>query len=194
MVAAGTLRGMRARTRLPGIVVVEPAVHRDARGFFVETFRAEQAEALGIRETWVQDNHSRSSRGVLRGMHFSVGAGQAKLVRCARGRILDVVVDIRRGSPTFGDWESVVLDDDDHRQVYVPVGFAHGFVVMSDVADVVYRCSGYYDPAVEKGFAWDDPDVAIDWPADVQVEVSARDADAPRLAEIAADLPFVYTG
>jgi dTDP-4-dehydrorhamnose 3,5-epimerase len=185
---------MRASTRLPGIVVLEPAVHRDRRGFFVETFRTETAAALGIHETWVQDNHSRSSRGVLRGMHFSVGAGQAKLVRCARGRIMDVVVDIRRGSPTFGDWEAVVLDDEDHRQIYIPVGFAHGFVVLSDVADVVYRCSNYYDPAVEKGFAWDDPDVAIDWPADVAVEVSARDADAPRLADIAGDIPFVYAG
>jgi dTDP-4-dehydrorhamnose 3,5-epimerase len=179
-------------TRLQGIVVVEPAVHRDARGFFVETFRAETAERLGIREEWVQDNHSRSARGVLRGMHFSVGRGQAKLVRCARGAILDVVVDIRRGSPTFGRWDAVVLDDVDHRQIYVPVGFAHGFVVVSDVADVAYRCSNYYDPAVEQGFAWDDPDVAIDWPADLEVEVSARDSGAPRLAEIASDLPFVH--
>lgn len=181
-------------TRLRGVVVVEPAVHRDARGFFVETFRAETAERLGIREGWVQDNHSRSARGVLRGMHFSIGEGQAKLVRCARGRVLDVVVDIRRGSPTFGRWDSVVLDDVDHRQIYIPVGFAHGFVVLSEVADVAYRCSNYYDPAVERGFAWDDPDVAIDWPADVEVEVSARDAGAPRLADIAAGLPFVYTG
>ena len=178
-------------TELDGLVVIEPVVHRDARGFFVETFRAEALEALGVRETWVQDNHSRSARGVLRGMHFSVGEGQAKLVRCARGRILDVAVDIRRGSPTHGRWQAVELDDESHRMVYLPVGFAHGFVVLSDVADVAYRCSNYYDPAVERGFAWDDPDVGIAWPEGVEVEVSARDASAPRLAEIADDLPFV---
>src|SRR5688572_22242740 len=143
-------------TELDGLVVIEPVVHRDARGFFVETFRAEALEALGVRETWVQDNHSRSARGVLRGMHFSVGEGQAKLVRCVRGRILDVAVDIRRGSPTYGRWQAVELDDESHRMVYLPVGFAHGFVVLSDVADVAYRCSNYYDPAVERGFAWDD--------------------------------------
>lgn len=176
-------------TALDGLVVIEPVVHRDARGFFLETFRADSLEALGVAERWVQDNHSRSAYGVLRGMHFSVGRGQAKLVRCARGRILDVAVDIRRGSPTYGRWEAVELDDELHRMVYLPVGFAHGFVVLSDVADVVYRCSDYYDPATERGFAWDDPDVAIAWP-DVPVAVSARDVSAPRLAEIAADLPF----
>ncbi len=177
-------------TELDGLVIIEPVVHRDARGFFVETFRADALEALGVVETWVQDNHSRSSRGVLRGMHFSVGDGQAKLVRCARGRILDVAVDIRRGSPTYGRWQAVELDDESHRMVYLPVGFAHGFVVLSDVADVAYRCSNYYDPAVERGFAWDDPDVAIAWP-DLAVEVSDRDASAPRLADIANGLPFV---
>jgi len=181
-------------TALPGVLVVEPAVHRDARGFFLETFREDAARDLGIREHWVQDNHSRSARGVLRGMHFAVGAGQAKLVRCPRGRILDVVVDIRRGSPTYGRWDSVVLDDEHHRQIYIPVGFAHGFVVLSEVADVAYRCSNYYDPAVERGFAWDDPDVGIDWPTGLEVEVSARDADAPRLADIADDIPFAYAG
>jgi dTDP-4-dehydrorhamnose 3,5-epimerase len=181
---------MRATpTSLEGMLVVDPVVHRDARGFFHETFRADDMVRLGIDETWVQDNHSRSVRGVLRGMHFSIGEGQAKLVRCARGRILDVAVDIRRGSPTYGRWESVTLDDEDLRLVYLPVGFAHGFVVLSEVADVVYRCSSYYDPAVERGFAWDDPDVAIAWP-DMPVEVSARDAAAPTLAEIAGDLPF----
>jgi dTDP-4-dehydrorhamnose 3,5-epimerase len=183
-----------APTRLPGVVVMEPAVHRDARGFFLETFRADAADAAGIRERWIQDNHSRSARAVLRGMHFAVGDGQAKLVRCARGRVLDVVVDIRRGSPTFGRWDSVVLDDEDHRQIYIPVGFAHGFMVLSDIADVAYRCSNYYDPAVERGFAWNDPDVGIRWPEDMDPEVSARDAAAPRLAEIADDIPFVYAG
>ena len=181
-------------TALPGVLVVEPAVHRDARGFFLETFREDAAHDIGIREHWVQDNHSRSARGVLRGMHFAVGAGQAKLVRCPRGQILDVVVDIRRGSPTYGRWDAVVLDDEDHRQIYIPVGFAHGFVVLSEVADVAYRCSNYYDPAVERGFAWDDPEVGIEWHSDLEPEVSARDADAPRLADIADDIPFAYAG
>jgi dTDP-4-dehydrorhamnose 3,5-epimerase len=178
-------------TLLPGLVVVEPVVHRDARGFLHESFRADRMADLGIQENWVQDNHSRSARGVLRGMHFSVGDGQAKLVRCARGAVLDVAVDIRRGSPTYGRWEAVVLDDESHREVYLPVGFAHGFVVISEVADVIYRCSSYYDPAVERGFAWDDPDVAIPWP-DLEMEVSARDASAPRLRDIAGELPFAY--
>ncbi len=122
-------------------------------------------------------------------MHFSLGPGQAKLVRCARGEILDVAVDIRPGSPTYGRWEAVTLDDVTLRQVYLPVGFAHGFVVVSEVADVVYRCSSYYDPRYERGFAWDDPEVAIAWP-EGPVEVSARDADAPTLAEIADTLAF----
>lgn len=178
-------------TSLPGVVVIEPRVHRDARGFFLEVFRAEGLAGLGIEETWVQDNHSRSTHGVLRGMHFSVGAGQAKLVRCARGAIVDVAVDIRRGSPTYGRWDAVRLDDVSLRAVYLPVGFAHGFVVVSDVADVVYKCSSYYDADVERGFAWDDPDVGIRWP-DVDVEVSERDASAPRLREIAGELPFSY--
>jgi dTDP-4-dehydrorhamnose 3,5-epimerase len=177
-------------TRLDGLVVLEPVVHADPRGFFLETFRADALASLGIREEWVQGNHSRSAHGVLRGMHFAVGEGQAKLVRCARGCIWDVAVDIRRGSPTFGRWEAVELDDEAHRAVYVPIGFAHGFVVVSDVADVVYQCSSYYDPAVERGFAWDDPEVGIAWP-DVPVTVSARDADAPLLSEIADALPFV---
>lgn len=185
---------MRATTtKLPGMVVIEPVVHRDRRGFFAETFRADELEGLGVRENWVQDNHSRSARGVLRGMHFSVGAGQAKLVRCARGSILDVAVDIRRDSPAFGRWESVTLDDEDLRMVYLPIGFAHGFVVLSETADVVYRCSSYYDGALEKGFAWDDPDVGIAWPEGPRT-ISDRDASAPRLADIAEDLPFSYRG
>lgn len=180
-------------TELPGVLLLEPAVHGDARGFFVETFRESELAALGVHERWVQDNHSRSARGVLRGMHFSVGEGQAKLVRCASGAILDVAVDIRRGSPAFGCWQAVELDDRAHRQVYLPVGFAHGFVVLSESADVTYKCSSYYDPALERGFAWDDPDVGIEWTVS-DPSLSERDRDAPRLAEIAGDLPFVYPG
>jgi dTDP-4-dehydrorhamnose 3,5-epimerase len=173
------------------MLVIEPDVHRDGRGFFAETYRAERLVELGIDERWVQDNHSRSVRGVLRGMHFSLGEGQAKLVRCARGAVLDVAVDIRRGSPTYGRWDAVRLDDVGLRAVYLPVGFAHGFVVVSDVADVVYKCSGYYDTELERGFAWDDPDVGIRWP-ELDVELSERDAAAPRLREIADEIPFAY--
>jgi dTDP-4-dehydrorhamnose 3,5-epimerase len=177
-------------TRLEGLVLLEPDVHGDARGFFLESYRANVWAQHGIEETFVQDNHSRSGRGVLRGMHFSVGAGQAKLVRCARGRILDVVVDLRRASPTYGEWEGVELDDEHARQLYIPVGFAHGFCVLSEVADVAYKCSTYYDGAVERGFRYDDPAVGIVWPADIALLVSQRDAQAPTLDEIAGELPF----
>jgi len=174
------------------MVVLEPEVNRDPRGFFVETFRAERLAELGIHDDWVQDNHSRSTRGVLRGMHFSLGEGQAKLVRCARGAVVDVAVDIRRGSPTYGRWDAVRLDDVALRAVYLPAGFAHGFLVVSEVADVVYKCSSYYDPELERGFAWDDPDVGVRWP-EIDIEVSERDAAAPRLREIALEIPFVYS-
>jgi len=177
-------------TRLDGLVLLEPAVHGDARGFFLESYRANVWAEHGVADSFVQDNHSRSARGVLRGMHFSIGAGQAKLVRCARGRILDVVVDLRRASPTYGEWESVELDDERARQLYIPVGFAHGFCVLSDVADVTYKCSTYYDGAIERGFRYDDPDVAIAWPGDVELLVSERDRHAPTLAQIAGELPF----
>lgn len=180
-------------TRIAGLVHLAPTVHGDDRGFFVETLRREQLAAVGIDIDFVQHNHSRSAHGVLRGMHFSVGDGQAKLVRCARGRILDVVVDVRHGSPTFGEWESFSLDDVEHDQLFVPVGFAHGFVVLSEIADVIYLCSSYYDGSVERGFAWDDPDVAIEWP-DVPIQVSDRDQAAPRLRDIAAEIPFSWPG
>jgi dTDP-4-dehydrorhamnose 3,5-epimerase len=177
-------------TRLEGPLLLEPAVHGDPRGFFVESYRANVWAEHGIGETFVQDNHSRSGRGVLRGMHFSIGAGQAKLVRCARGTILDVVVDLRRASPTYGQWETHELDDEHARQLYVPIGFAHGFCVLSEVADVTYKCSSYYDGAVERGFRYDDPDVGIDWPRDMKLLVSQRDVEAPTLREIADELPF----
>ncbi len=177
-------------TRLSGPILLEPDVHGDVRGFFVESYRANVWAEHGIGDTFVQDNHSRSGRGVLRGMHFAIGAGQAKLVRCARGRVLDVVVDLRRSSPTYGEWEAVELDDERARQLYVPVGFAHGFCVLSELADVTYKCSTYYDAAIERGFRYDDRAVAIAWPADIELLVSRRDAQAPTLAEIAAELPF----
>ena len=177
-------------TRLDGLVLLEPVVHGDARGFFMESYRANVWAEHGVTDTFVQDNHSRSARGVLRGMHFSIGDGQAKLVRCARGHIWDVVVDIRPGSATFGEWEGFDLDDEQARQIYVPIGFAHGFVALSDVADVVYKCSTYYDPAVERGFRYDDPEVGVAWPADLDLRVSDRDRAAPLLKDIAATLSF----
>lgn len=178
------------QTTLAGVLQIEPAVHGDHRGFFAETFRADAWSAAGIDAAFVQDNHSRSRRGTLRGMHFQIAPGQAKLVRCARGAIFDVVIDLRRGSPTFGSWEGFVLDDESMRQLYVPIGFAHGFCVTSDIADVVYKCSSYYDAATESGIAYDDPDVGIAWPLGVEPIVSERDQTAPRLADVANTLPF----
>jgi dTDP-4-dehydrorhamnose 3,5-epimerase len=180
-------------TSLPGLAVVEPRVHADDRGFFLESFRADRLAELGIRDEWVQDNHARSVRGVLRGMHFALPPGQVKLVRCARGAIMDVCVDIRVGSPTFGRWEAVRLDDEALRELYVPIGFAHGYVVLSEVADVCYRCSSYYDPALEREISAHDPDLGIDWP-DMPVVLSDRDRAAPRLSEVAAVLPFRFGG
>ncbi len=151
---------------MQGLVVLEPRAFPDERGFFCETYRREWHEQAGIPDgqEFVQDNHSRSTRGVVRGMHFQIGSGVAKLVRCARGSILDVAVDLRHGSPTYGRWEGVELSDENMRSLYVPIGFAHGFCVLSDVADVIYKQSTYYDPEVERGIAWDDPDVAVRWP------------------------------
>jgi dTDP-4-dehydrorhamnose 3,5-epimerase len=177
-------------TSLDGVLLLEPAVHGDDRGFFVETFRANVWGELGIDVEFVQDNHSRSRRGTLRGMHFQTDPGQAKLVRCARGQILDVVVDLRRDSDTFGRWDGHELDDANLRQLWVPVGFAHGFCVLSEEADVVYKCSSYYDPATEAGIAYDDPDVGIAWP-NLELLVSERDRAAPRLADITESLTFL---
>ncbi len=176
-------------TKLDGVVLVEPQVHGDERGFFVETFSRDAWRALGVDAEFVQHNHSRSSRGTLRGLHFQTSPGQAKLLRCARGAILDVAVDLRRDSPTYGQWEGHVLDDERHHQLFVPIGFAHGFVVLSDVADVAYLVSSVYDPATEAGIAWDDPDVGVDWRVEEPL-LSGRDKSAPKLAEIADSLPW----
>jgi dTDP-4-dehydrorhamnose 3,5-epimerase len=181
----------RLETRLEGPILVEPVVHGDHRGFFQETYRRNVYAELGIPEEFVQDNHSRSKKGIVRGMHFQVGDGMAKLVRCARGGIVDVVVDLRRGSPSFGEWEGFELNEESHHQLYCPVGFAHGFCVTSDYADVMYKCSAYYDESIERGIKYDDPEVGIRWP-DIELIPSDRDANAPRLSEIADDLPFRY--
>jgi dTDP-4-dehydrorhamnose 3,5-epimerase len=178
-------------TRIPGPRLIEPSVFGDGRGFFVETYRRGAHAELGIPpvEEFVQDNHSRSRFGVVRGLHFQIGDGVAKLVRCARGRIFDVVVDLRHGSSSYGHWEGFELDDESLRMLYVPVGFAHGFCVLSELADVIYKQTGYYEPSLERAIAWNDPDVAIDWPLPSdQLTVSPRDAAAPRLREVAAEL------
>jgi dTDP-4-dehydrorhamnose 3,5-epimerase len=177
-------------SKLNGPLYLAPVVHGDDRGFFLETYRRDLMEDQGIADEFVQDNHSRSRRGIVRGMHFQ--PGQAKLVRCVRGAILDVLVDIRAGSPQFGQWEGFALDDVDHRLLYVPDGFAHGFCVLSDIADVAYKVSTYYDPTAESGFAFDDPEVAIDWPDKENLIPSARDKAAPRLSELSGSLPYVY--
>ena len=172
----------RLETRLEGPLLLEPTIHGDARGFFLETYRASSLAELGVHDEWVQDNHSRSARGVLRGMHFQ--PGMAKLLRCARGAILDVIVDIRPGSPSFGRWEGYELDDERHHQLYVPDGFGHGFCVLSETADVLYKCSAYYDPAAESGFRFDDPQVGIKWPEGLDFQTSERDRSAPLLSEL----------
>ena len=178
---------------IPDVVLIEPKVFGDARGFFFESFNQKGfAEATGYDGPFVQDNHSRSATGTVRGIHFS-RRGQAKLVRCTRGSILDVLVDLRRGSPTFGQWEGFELDDRELRILYCPVGFGHGFCVTSDVADVVYKLSSYYDAEFERGIAYDDADVGIAWP-DLDLTVSERDATAPRLRDVADELPFEYGG
>jgi dTDP-4-dehydrorhamnose 3,5-epimerase len=175
-------------TTFQGPVLLAPAVHGDERGFFLETYRQSTMADVGVTDEFVQDNHSRSLRGIVRGMHFQ--PGMAKLVRCGRGAIFDVLVDIRRGSPRFGHWEGFELSDRNHHQVYCPDGFAHGFCVLSEVADVIYKTTSYYAPELESGFAYDDPEVAIAWPTEIELVASARDRDAPRLSEIAEQLPF----
>jgi dTDP-4-dehydrorhamnose 3,5-epimerase len=178
-------------TRLDGSLLLAPAVYRDDRGFFCETFRDSAFAELGVSEPMVQDNHSRSSYGVVRGIHFQIGEGCSKLVRCARGAIWDVLVDLRRGSPTYGSWEGFDLTDENMHVLYAPVGFGHGFCVRSEVADVCYKQSSYYSAEVERGIAYDDAQIAIDWPIPVaQRIVSERDATAPSLAQVAAELPF----
>jgi dTDP-4-dehydrorhamnose 3,5-epimerase len=179
----------KLETKLDGVVLIEPQVHGDSRGFMLESFSRDAWAELGVGVEFVQHNHSRSSKGILRGIHFQTEPGQAKLVRCPRGAILDVAVDLRRDSPTYGQWEAHVLDDERHHQLFVPVGFGHGFAVLSEVADVSYLVSSLYDPLTEAGIAWDDPEVGVDW----QVEdplLSERDMSAPKLSEVAETLPF----
>lgn len=178
-------------TQLEGPILLQPKVFRDERGFFLETYRRSAFSEVGIEDEFVQDNHSRSARGIVRGMHFQ--PGMAKLVRCVRGEMVDVLVDIRKGSPAFGQWEAFTLSDENLHQLYCPDGFAHGFCVMSEVADVVYKCSTYYDPSAEAGISYRDPDIGIEWP-DLELTPSDRDAAAPLLKDVEGELPFAYDG
>ena len=179
---------MRAlQTELPGVILVEPDVHADGRGFFLETYHSGKYGALGIGP-FVQDNHSRSSGGTLRGLHLQLNRPQGKLVRVVEGEIFDVAVDVRRGSPTFGRWVGVTLSAENFRQCYVPAGFAHGFCVVGESAQVIYKCTDVYDPVSEIGIAWNDPSLAIDWPIREPL-LSARDAANPILADVMDRLP-----
>jgi dTDP-4-dehydrorhamnose 3,5-epimerase len=183
----------RLDTRLVGPMLLKPRVFGDERGFFAETYRRSVFADLGIPEEMKQDNHSRSAAKIVRGMHYQAGPGTAKLVRCGRGAIYDVVVDLRKGSPTFGQWEGFELTDENFLMVYCPVGFAHGFCVLSDVADVFYKQSNYYDDDLERGISYRDPGVGIEWPVPVDELVpSERDAGAPTLREVEPHIPFTY--
>jgi len=181
----------RIDTELPGVVLLEPRVHEDHRGFFLESYSQRTFAELGIRHRFVQDNHSRSVRGVLRGLHYQLRQPQAKLVRVTRGRVFDVAVDIRRGSPHFGGWAAAELSEDNRRILFAPEGFAHGFLVLSEVAEFQYKCSDFYDPGDERGIAWNDPTIAIAWPlAGLEPILSGRDLGWGTLdAMDDADLP-----
>jgi dTDP-4-dehydrorhamnose 3,5-epimerase len=173
-----------SHSKLKGCVIIEPRVFGDERGFFLETFQAVRYEQeAGIDLTFVQDNHSRSARGVLRGLHFQKTKPQGKLVRVVRGEVYDVAVDIRKGSATFGQWEGVILSEDNKKQFWVPPGFAHGFVVLSATADFEYKCTDYYDPSDEGSILWSDPDLDIPWPIANPV-LSAKDESAKRLVDL----------
>lgn len=178
-------------TALPEVLLIEPDVFPDARGFFMESFHARKYAEHGIPESFVQDNHSRSTRGVLRGLHYQLDRPQGKLVHVVSGEVFDVAVDIRRGSPRFGEWVGVTLSGENHRQLYVPPGFAHGFCVLSETVDFLYKCTDFYRPDDEYGIAWNDPAIDIDWP-DMDYLLSDKDRALPLLRDSQA-LP-VYAG
>jgi dTDP-4-dehydrorhamnose 3,5-epimerase len=175
-------------TPLDGVLILEPKIFHDGRGFFTETFSTREIAGQNIPELFVQDNHSRSSRGVLRGLHYQLDTPQGKLVHVARGSIFDVAVDIRIGSPTFGKWFGTELDDENLLSLWIPPGFAHGFCVTSDVADVIYKCTELYDAADDRGIAWNDARIGITWPIEDPI-VSAKDSARGPLSETRNDLP-----
>lgn len=181
-------------TELPEVLVIEPTVHGDARGFFQETYHAERYAELGIDMVFVQDNHSRSGAGILRGLHYQLKHPQGKLVRVTQGAAFDVVVDIRKGSPRFGRWVGVTLSEDNFQQLYVPPGFAHGFCSLSERVDFLYKCTDYYHPEDEQGVLWNDPYIGIAWPAiNGEYRLSEKDQQNRRLRDLDVELP-VYVG
>ena len=180
-------------TEHPEVQLIEPEVFQDARGFFLESFQAEKFRAHGLPDHFVQDNHSRSGRGVLRGLHYQLRNPQGKLVRVATGAVFDVAVDIRRGSPFFGRWAGALLSDENHHQLYVPPGFAHGFCVVSEQADFLYKCTALYSPDDEYGIAWDDRDIGIDWPV-LDYVLSDKDRGFAGLQASTARLPLYQAG
>jgi dTDP-4-dehydrorhamnose 3,5-epimerase len=177
----------RVETSLPGVWELHPNVFRDARGFFIETYNLKRFSEHEILETFVQDNHSRSTKGTLRGLHYQLRHAQAKLCRVIEGEVLDVAVDIRVGSPTFGKWASVVLSAEKQNQIYIPAGFAHGFVARTDAVQFLYKCSNFYDPDDEHGIIWNDPDLAISWGLSNPL-ISEKDAKYPSLAATKPEL------
>jgi len=170
-------------TKLAGVLIIEPKVFGDSRGFFKETFQAERYREAGIEYTFVQDNYSRSQKDVLRGLHFQITKPQGKLVSCPKGAVFDVAVDIDPSSTTYGQYVGVELTEENHKQLWVPPGYAHGFFVLSETADFQYKCTDYYDPSDEGGVIWNDPDVAIEWPI-AHPSLSSKDALLPTLAEL----------
>lgn len=180
------------QTALPGVLLIQPKVLGDDRGFFLETYRSSIFHEAGITESFVQDNHSRSGRGILRGLHYQLEHPQGKLVRVASGAVFDVTVDVRKGSPNFGQWFGTELNEQNMNMLYIPPGFAHGFVVLSESADFLYKCTDYYHPGSEHGIAWDDPDIGIDWPV-TGVRLSAKDQLNPRLKDQPEALLPVYS-
>jgi dTDP-4-dehydrorhamnose 3,5-epimerase len=179
-------------TDIPEVLLIIPDVHRDDRGFFVETYHAARYEEAGLETPFVQDNHSRSARGTLRGLHAQISRPQGKLIRVTQGEIFDVAVDIRRGSPSYGRHVSAILTAEGFEQLWIPEGFAHGFCVISETAELQYKCTDFYDPASELAIAWDDPEIGIRWPADAPL-LSAKDRNAPRLSDCAPELLPVYS-
>ena len=171
-------------TALPEVLVLEPKVFGDARGFFFESFNARDfAQATGLQVDFVQDNHSKSARGVLRGLHYQIEQAQGKLVRVVQGEVFDVAVDLRKSSPTFGQWVGLHLSADNHKQLWIPPGFAHGFVVLSESAEFLYKTTDYYAPQHKRSLAWNDPAIGIDWPIDFEPQLAAKDAAGQLLAD-----------
>jgi dTDP-4-dehydrorhamnose 3,5-epimerase len=187
---AGKQMMKKIETAIEGLFLIEPSLYRDERGFFFESYHQEKFSEMGITSRFVQDNHSKSVKGTLRGLHYQIAQPQAKLCRVIQGAVLDVAVDIRRGSPWFGKYVSTILSDENHQQIYIPEGFAHGYLVLTETAEFLYKCNNFYSPEYERGVLWNDPEIAIDWDVEAPI-LSAKDRQHLPLARIAAaDLPL----